>query len=107
MSVMLRLYTALVLLFLLAPMLVVVPLSFTSGEVLTLPLPGFSLRWYEDFFTGGRWLSSTRNSLLAGLREFLSPTICAAAVRLTLVSLLLLALHQALLAPRPPPRTEN
>jgi putative spermidine/putrescine transport system permease protein len=33
--------------------------------------------------------------MLAGLREFLSPTICAAAVLLTLVSLLLLALHQA------------
>lgn len=67
MSVMLRLYTALVLVFLLAPMLVVVPLSFTSDEVLTLPLPGLSLRWYEDFFTSGRWLSSTRNSLVVGL----------------------------------------
>ncbi len=67
MSVALRIYTALVLVFLLAPMLVVVPLSFTSGEVLTLPLPGLSLRWYEDFFTSGRWLSSTRNSLVVGL----------------------------------------
>ena len=67
MNIALRLYTVLVLLFLLAPMLVVVPLSFTAGEVLTLPVPGFSLRWYEDFFTSGRWLSSTRNSLVVGL----------------------------------------
>ena len=67
MNIALRFYTVLVLLFLLAPMLVVVPLSFTSGEVLTLPVPGFSLRWYEDFFTSGRWLSSTRNSLVVGL----------------------------------------
>jgi putative spermidine/putrescine transport system permease protein len=63
----LRAYTVLVLLFLLAPMLVVVPLSFSSGEVLTLPVPGLSLRWYEDFFTSGRWLSSTRNSFVVGL----------------------------------------
>ena len=34
---------------------------------MSLPLPGFSLRWYEDFFTSGRWLSSTRNSLVVGL----------------------------------------
>ena len=67
MTRLLRAYTVLVLLFLIAPMLVVVPLSFTSGEVLTLPVPGFSLRWYEDFFTSGRWLTSTRNSLVVGL----------------------------------------
>ena len=67
MTRLLRAYTSLVLLFLIAPMLVVVPLSFTAGEVLTLPLPGFSLRWYQDFFTSGRWLSSTRNSLVVGL----------------------------------------
>ncbi|MCC6718071.1 MAG: ABC transporter permease [Acetobacteraceae bacterium] len=67
MSVALRGYTVLVLLFLVAPLLVVVPLSFSSGEVLTLPVPGFSLRWYADFFTAGRWLSSTRNSLVVGL----------------------------------------
>lgn len=62
----LRGWLALVLLFLIAPMLVVVPLSFSSGEVLTLPLPGVSLRWYEDFFTSGRWLSATRNSFVVG-----------------------------------------
>ena len=63
----LKLYTGLVLLFLVAPMFVVVPLSFSAGEVLTLPLPGFSLRWYQDFFTSGRWLTATRNSFVVGL----------------------------------------
>ena len=62
-----RAWLGLVLLFLITPMLVVVPLSFSSGEVLTLPMPGFSLRWYEDFFTSGRWLSATRNSFVVGL----------------------------------------
>ena len=67
MYLVLRLFTALVLLFLVAPMLVVVPLSFSAGEVLTLPIPGLSLRWYADFFTSGRWLSATRNSLVVGV----------------------------------------
>lgn len=66
MKLALRLYTAVVLLFLVAPMLVVVPLSFSAGEVLTLPVPGFSLRWYEDFFTSGRWLTAARNSVVVG-----------------------------------------
>ncbi len=65
--VLLKLYTGLVLLFLVAPMFVVVPLSFSAGEVLTLPLPGVSLRWYHDFFTSGRWLTATRNSFVVGL----------------------------------------
>jgi putative spermidine/putrescine transport system permease protein len=62
----LRAYTVFVLLFLVLPMLVVVPLSFTSGNLLTLPIPGLSLRWYADFFTSGRWLDATRNSIVVG-----------------------------------------
>jgi putative spermidine/putrescine transport system permease protein len=42
MNVFLRLTTVLVLLFLIAPIVVVFPLSFSSGELLTLPTPGFS-----------------------------------------------------------------
>jgi putative spermidine/putrescine transport system permease protein len=39
--------TALVLAFLVAPILIIVPLSFSSGSFFYYPLPGFSLRWYE------------------------------------------------------------
>jgi putative spermidine/putrescine transport system permease protein len=58
--------TGLVLLFLVAPILVVFPLSLSSGELLVLPPPGWSLRWYEDFFTSRRWLSATWNSFVVG-----------------------------------------
>jgi len=74
MRIALRLYTVAVLMFLVVPLLVVVPLSFSSGEVLTLPVPGLSLRWYKDFFTSGRWLSSTRNSLVVGVATALLAT---------------------------------
>jgi putative spermidine/putrescine transport system permease protein len=48
--------TALVLAFLVAPILIIVPLSFSSGSFFYYPLPGFSLRWYQDFFTSPFWL---------------------------------------------------
>ncbi|PWS38013.1 polyamine ABC transporter permease [Falsiroseomonas bella] len=56
----------LVLLFLLLPILVVIPLSFSSGSFLSYPLPGLSLRWYEAFFASDFWLPALRNSLVVG-----------------------------------------
>jgi putative spermidine/putrescine transport system permease protein len=57
-------YCALVFLFLVVPILTVVPLSFSSDTFLTYPIPGHSLRWYEDFFTSPRSLPALMNSLL-------------------------------------------
>jgi putative spermidine/putrescine transport system permease protein len=58
--------TGLVLVFLVAPILVIVPLSFSSGSFFYYPLPGLSLRWYEDFFTSTFWLPALKNSLIVG-----------------------------------------
>jgi putative spermidine/putrescine transport system permease protein len=57
-------YCAGVFLFLVVPILTVIPLSFSSDAFLTYPLPSLSLRWYEDFFTSPRWLPALMNSLL-------------------------------------------
>jgi putative spermidine/putrescine transport system permease protein len=54
----------LVLAFLILPILIIVPLSFSSGTFLTFPLPGLSLRWYHEFFTSAPWQLSLRNSLI-------------------------------------------
>lgn len=59
--------TIAVLAFLVAPIVVVFPLSLSSGELLTLPVPGYSLRWYEDFFTSSQWLLATKNSFIVGM----------------------------------------
>ncbi|RWI33286.1 MAG: ABC transporter permease, partial [Mesorhizobium sp.] len=40
--------TVLVFLFLLVPIAAVLPLSFSSGSFLSYPMPGLSLRWYEE-----------------------------------------------------------
>src|SRR5437667_1750975 len=67
--------TGAVLVFLVAPILIIVPLSFSSGSFLFYPLPGFSLRWYEDFFGSSFWLSSLRNSLIVGISATVLATV--------------------------------
>jgi putative spermidine/putrescine transport system permease protein len=67
--------TAVVLAFLVAPILIIVPLSFSSGSFFYYPLPGFSLRWYEDFFASSFWLPSVWNSLLVGTAATLLATV--------------------------------
>ena len=57
-------YCALVLVFLLAPIAAIVPLSFSSGSFLAYPLPGWSLRWYHEVLGGGRWLRALGVSLV-------------------------------------------
>ena len=52
-------FAILVLAFLVVPIVVIFPLSFSSGEILTLPTPGWSLQWYEDFFLNERWTRAT------------------------------------------------
>ena len=67
--------TVLVLVFLVVPILIIVPLSFSSGSFFFYPLPGFSLRWYEDFFASTFWLPSVWNSLIVGISATLLATL--------------------------------
>ncbi|SHM67548.1 ABC transporter permease [Phytopseudomonas punonensis] len=60
----LRLLCGLVLLFLVLPILVIVPLSFNSGTFLIYPMQGFSMRWYEDFFGSASWMRALKNSMI-------------------------------------------
>jgi putative spermidine/putrescine transport system permease protein len=62
-----RILCALVVAYLLLPMLIIVPISFTSGNLLTFPLPGLSQRWYESLASGSSWIDAARNSLVVGL----------------------------------------
>ena len=51
-------FTAIVLLFLIAPILAVMPLSFNAEPYFSYPMPGLSLQWYRDFFGNERWWGS-------------------------------------------------
>jgi ABC-type spermidine/putrescine transport system permease subunit II len=56
-----------VLLFLVVPVLIVVPMSFSPSTSLQFPPQGFSLRWYGTVFTDPLWLEALRTSLVLGL----------------------------------------
>jgi putative spermidine/putrescine transport system permease protein len=72
----LRGFVILVLLFLVAPILAIMPLSFNSETFFSYPMPGYSLKWYNDFFTNERWQSALRLSvLLASLTTILATTL--------------------------------
>ncbi|MEU6610248.1 ABC transporter permease [Streptomyces shenzhenensis] len=63
----LRIWVAGAVVLLLAPTLVVIPMSFTSGSTFAFPPKGWSLRWYQEFFTSSEWMSSLVTSLQVGL----------------------------------------
>ena len=44
--------------FLMVPLIIVVPMSFSSAKALTFPPPSLSLRWYETFFGDPRWMEA-------------------------------------------------
>jgi len=58
-----RLICAAVLLFLISPIIAIMPLSFNSESYFTYPMPGLSLQWYREFFTNARWIDSVVMSL--------------------------------------------
>jgi len=63
-----------VFLFLVLPIIILVPLSFNSGsfftftpEMLSLDPAGFSLRWYEDFLNNESWILAVKNSFFIAI----------------------------------------
>jgi putative spermidine/putrescine transport system permease protein len=56
----------LVFLFLILPVLIVIPLSFSSSQFLRFPPPGFSLQWYQSFWESSLWRDALANSLQIG-----------------------------------------
>jgi len=64
-----RTICGLIFFFLIAPLVVIVPLSFNAvpfftftPEMLALDPSGYSLQWYEDFFTNENWHGAVKNS---------------------------------------------
>lgn len=54
---------AFVIIALILPICVVIIISFSSSSYLAFPPPGWSLRWYEKFFSDSNWMTAFWNSL--------------------------------------------
>jgi ABC-type spermidine/putrescine transport system permease subunit II len=53
--------------FLMLPVIIVIPMSFSGAQLLTFPPPNLSLRWYDSFFSDPAWLSALLNSVIVAL----------------------------------------
>ncbi|RYE33445.1 MAG: ABC transporter permease subunit, partial [Hyphomicrobiales bacterium] len=65
---------------LILPILVVMVISFSSASFLTFPPPGFSLRWYEKFFSDPNWMDAFWHSaVIAAASAVISVVLGASA----------------------------
>ena len=73
-----------VLVFLLAPSLIVLPLSFSDDTVLRFPPQAWSSRWYGAFFASMEWRAAAVRSLLVAIATTLLATPAGIATALAL-----------------------
>jgi putative spermidine/putrescine transport system permease protein len=65
---------------LILPILVVMVISFSSASYLTFPPPGFSLRWYEKFFSDPNWMDAFgKSALIASVSAVIAVLLGASA----------------------------
>ncbi|SME88693.1 putative spermidine/putrescine transport system permease protein [Tistlia consotensis] len=80
--VLFRVLCGCVFLFLIAPILIIIPLSFNAEpyftfthEMLTLHASAFSTRWYHLFLNDARWMQSVENSIIVAFFATLLATV--------------------------------
>ena len=56
-------FCTLVLLYLILPILIIAPMSFSAARFLTFPPPALSLRWYHEYVGNAAWMQATRVTL--------------------------------------------
>jgi putative spermidine/putrescine transport system permease protein len=72
----LRLGGVAVLAFLLLPVVVIIPLSFSDSSFLAYPIEGWSLKWYQEMFASDDWSRAAKNSfIVAPLATLLATTL--------------------------------
>ncbi|MGJ4910703.1 ABC transporter permease [Bradyrhizobium sp. HKCCYLS2033] len=97
------LFAIAVVVFLLGPLIAVLPLSLTDSVFLNYPIPGYSTRWFRELVTAESWRLSIVNSLLIGsgttALATLLGTLAALGLRGKRASLLVSTLRTVFLLP--------
>ncbi|MCR9255419.1 MAG: ABC transporter permease [Alphaproteobacteria bacterium] len=73
---------ALIFLFLISPILVIIPLSFNAEPYFTftegmiaLDAEAYSIRWYQDIVGNEQWIHSMENSIIVGIASTILATV--------------------------------
>ncbi|WP_214316581.1 ABC transporter permease [Nonomuraea sediminis] len=71
--------------YLVLPVFIVIPTSFSDSAFLEFPPKAWSLRWYENFFTDDTWLDSAVDSLQIAFQVTLVSLVLGTAAALGMV----------------------
>ena len=71
--------------FLILPVFIVIPISFSSAQFLQFPPPGWSLQWYRNFFASPEWMNALRTSAMVALPTTILATILGTAAAMALI----------------------
>ena len=83
--VVLWLFVAIVLVYLVFPVFVVAPVSFSSAKYLQFPPPGWSLQWYQNYLERPGWVPATFVSIRVAIMTTILATTLGTAASLALV----------------------
>lgn len=78
-------WCSLVFFFLMMPLLIVFPISFSSSAYLQFPPPGWSLRWYLAYLDDPVWIAATLRSLKVAVTAMLLATVLGTLLAFSLV----------------------
>lgn len=68
-------FAAVVLVFLAAPLFVVIPAAFNNSNLLQFPPRQWSLRWFHEYFDNASWIDATKTSVKVALTVSISSTL--------------------------------
>lgn len=66
---------ALLAVWLLAPILVIIPLSLTERKSFVFPPTGYSSKWFDTFWSSAEWVDSTKNSVIVAVLSAVVATV--------------------------------
>jgi len=75
----------LILLFLVMPIFIIIPISFSASRFLKFPPEGFSLQWYTRYFESRNWISATLRSFEVGILTTILATVLGTLASFALV----------------------
>lgn len=84
-SVSLYVICGLVAFYMILPIFIVFPMSFSSAEFLTFPPPGFSIKWFERYFGDSSWIDPTLVSLQVAIMAMILSTLLGTLAAMALV----------------------
>lgn len=72
-------FVVLVLIWLMIPVVIIMPMSFSGARFLAFPPPSWSTRWYEAYLANAAWMQATRVSLIVAVSSAAIATVMGTA----------------------------